>query len=207
MSKIAVVYWSGTGNTETMANAVVEGAKSSGNEVDLFFSDDFNSSMVDDYSSIAFGCPAMGDEVLEESSFEPMFESLESNLNDKKIAIFGSYEWNNGEWMVDWEKRVLNDNAILTYKPLAVYDTPTDKVDPLRVLAFVFVFCPLTGNPSRVNLLQLSILRGAAKAPFFIFWEGWIRPIRGRFLFKMKTFHSTRKMSLLFSDKIGRAHV
>ena len=55
MSKIAVVYWSGTGNTETMANAVVEGAKSSGNEVDLFFSDDFNSSMVDDYSSIAFG--------------------------------------------------------------------------------------------------------------------------------------------------------
>ena len=76
---------------------------------------------------IAFGCPAMGDEVLEESSFEPMFESLESNLNDKKIAIFGSYEWNNGEWMVDWEKRVLNDNAILTYKPLAVYDTPTDE--------------------------------------------------------------------------------
>ena len=127
MSKIAVVYWSGTGNTETMANAVVEGAKSSGNEVDLFFSDDFNSSMVDDYSSIAFGCPAMGDEVLEESSFEPMFESLESNLNDKKIAIFGSYEWNNGEWMVDWEKRVLNDNAILTYKPLAVYNTPTDE--------------------------------------------------------------------------------
>ena len=119
-----VVYWSATGNTEAMANAVGEGIGADAKVVPV---SEVSVADVKGEDKLALGCPAMGDEVLEESSFEPMFESLESNLNDKKIAIFGSYEWNNGEWMVDWEKRVLNDNAILTYKPLAVYDTPTDE--------------------------------------------------------------------------------
>ena len=125
MSKLAVVYWTGTGNTETMANAVVEGAKEAGAEkVDLIFSDDFTVEKLDDYDAIAFGCPAMGNEELEESSFEPMFASVEGNLGGKNIGIFGSYEWKDGQWMRDWEERVKNTAGNLVYPALPAYDNP-----------------------------------------------------------------------------------
>lgn len=126
MSKVAVVYWSGSGNTEIMAEEICRCAKDNGADCELFFSDDFNKDMVNDYEKIAFGCPAMGNEELEESSFEPMFASLENNLTGKKIAIFGSYEWNDGQWMRDWEQRVIDDNAVLIYPPLAAYDKPDE---------------------------------------------------------------------------------
>ena len=93
MSKVAVVFWSGTGNTEQMAEAVAEGAKSAGAEVTLANVNDFDSSSVADFDGIAFGCPAMGAEVLEDSEFEPVFNECESALNGKSIALFGSYGW------------------------------------------------------------------------------------------------------------------
>lgn len=127
MSKVAVVYWSGTGNTEEMAKAVVDGAKGKGSQVDLIFSDDFTADKVADYTAIAFGCPAMGNEELEESSFEPMFASVENLLGGKKVAIFGSYEWNDGEWMRLWEKRVEDDMITLAYPPLIAYDKPDEE--------------------------------------------------------------------------------
>ena len=96
MSKVAVVYWSGTGNTALMAQAVAEGAKAKGAECDFLTSAEFTADMVDNYYAIAFGCPAMGAEVLEESEFEPMFAECEPALNGKKIAIFGSYGWGSG---------------------------------------------------------------------------------------------------------------
>ena len=99
MSKIAVVYWSGTGNTETMASAVVDGAKAAGADVELFTASEFGPDKMDSYDRIAFGCPAMGSEQLEESEFEPMFSRCEPKLAGKKIALFGSYAWAEGEWM------------------------------------------------------------------------------------------------------------
>lgn len=135
MKKIAVVYWTGTGNTEAMANAIVEGAKDAGGEVSLIFSDDFTANDLDTYDAIAFGCPAMGDEVLEEDSFDPMFTACEPLLKDRKIAIFGSYEWNNGEWMDDWKVRVDAAGAVLVYDPLPAYDYPSDEdLDKCREL-------------------------------------------------------------------------
>lgn len=135
MKKVAVVYWSGTGNTEKMAQAIVDGAKEAGVDVSLIFSDDFTAADMDDYSAIAFGCPAMGDEVLEEDSFEPMFAACEEKLNGRDIAIFGSYEWNNGEWMVDWEERVKNAGANLIYPALPAYDDPDqDALDKCKDL-------------------------------------------------------------------------
>ena len=113
MSKVAVVYWSGTGNTETMANAVAEGAKGAGAEVDVLVANDFNSGKVAEYDGIAFGCPAMGAENLEESEFEPMFTEVEGSLSGKKIALFGSYGWGSGEWMADWEERSKAAGAVL----------------------------------------------------------------------------------------------
>ena len=89
MSKVAVVFWSATGNTEAMANAVAEGAKAKGAEVSVFGSGDFSADKVSEFDAIAFGCPAMGAEVLEETEFEPMFASVETSLGGKKIGIFG----------------------------------------------------------------------------------------------------------------------
>ncbi len=104
MSKVAVVYWSGTGNTEAMAKFVAEGAKAKGAEVDVMTSAEFNQTMVANYDAIAFGCPSMGAEVLEETEFQPMWDNVKDSLADKKVLLFGSYGWGDGEWMRNWEE-------------------------------------------------------------------------------------------------------
>ncbi|MGN0392386.1 MAG: flavodoxin domain-containing protein, partial [Bariatricus sp.] len=96
MSKIAVVFWSGTGNTEQMAYAVMEGIKEKAAEAALFAASEFGASMVKQYDAIAFGCPAMGAEVLEETEFQPMWDACEGALGGKKVALFGSYGWGDG---------------------------------------------------------------------------------------------------------------
>ena len=126
MSKIAVVYWSGTGNTEAMANAVLEGVKEAGAEGELLNCGEFDAAKVADYDAIAFGCPAMGDEVLEEDEFEPMFDDCKDALKDKKIALFGSYGWGDGEWMREWEKRVTDAGAKLANESVIVNDSPDE---------------------------------------------------------------------------------
>lgn len=103
MRKVAVVYWSGTGNTEAMAVKVAEGAKAAGAEVVILTSADFTSEMINQFDGIAFGCPSMGAEQLEESEFEPMFNECKSKLGGKRIGLFGSYGWGDGEWMRTWE--------------------------------------------------------------------------------------------------------
>ena len=126
MKKIAVVYWSGTGNTEMMAGAVAEGAKAAGAEVEVMTSAGFEAGQVKEYDSIAFGCPSMGDEVLEETEFEPMFTQCEAALSGKNIALFGSYGWGDGEWMRQWEERCEEDNAILVCESVICNETPDD---------------------------------------------------------------------------------
>ena len=106
MSKVAVVYWSGTGNTEAMANFVAEGAKAKGADVHMFLANEFTADMVANYDGLAFGCPSMGSEVLEEMDFQPMWDSVVSELASKKLVLFGSYGWGDGEWMRNWEEEV-----------------------------------------------------------------------------------------------------
>ena len=103
MTKTAIVYWSGTGNTAAMAHFVAEGAKSAGADVFVFTADEFSADKINAFDSVAFGCPSMGCEQLEESEFEPMFDSCKSSLKGKNIALFGSYGWGDGEWMRTWE--------------------------------------------------------------------------------------------------------
>ena len=93
MGKVAVVYWSGTGNTEEMAKAVLEGAKKGGAEAELFTVGDFSADKMADYNGFLFGCPAMGDEVLEEDEFEPFFTEAEKKLSGVPVGLFGSYGW------------------------------------------------------------------------------------------------------------------
>ena len=126
MSKVAVVYWSSTGNTESMANAVADGAKEAGAEVTVFETADFEATKVDEFDAIAFGCPAMGDEVLEEDEFEPMFSSCEEKISGKKIALFGSYGWGDGEWMRNWEESCKEAGAVLATESVICNDMPDD---------------------------------------------------------------------------------
>ncbi|USP69890.1 flavodoxin [Ruminococcus sp. FMB-CY1] len=127
MSKIAVVFWSGTGNTEAMADAVAEGAKGAGAEVSVFNVTDFSADKVDGFDAIAFGCPAMGAETLEDSEFEPVFNECEPKLNGKKIALFGSYGWGDGEWMRTWEETCNSAGAVLTAESVICNDAPDDE--------------------------------------------------------------------------------
>lgn len=127
MSKIAVVYWSGTGNTEEMATAVMEGAKEKGADATMLTAAEFDELMLDSFDAIAFGCPSMGSEQLEESEFEPMFVSCEPKLKGKKIALFGSYGWGDGEWMHNWEDTCKSDGAVLACDSVICNDTPDDE--------------------------------------------------------------------------------
>ena len=111
--KIAVVYWSGTGNTEAMAAAVKNGAAKKGAIADLIQCSNFNPSDIQSYDAIAFGCPAMGAEELEDSEFLPMFSACQASLSGKPIALFGSYGWGDGEWMRNWEDLCISCGAKL----------------------------------------------------------------------------------------------
>ena len=126
MSKVAVVYWSGTGNTEAMAMAVAEGAKGKGAEVSVITAAEFSPEQVGEYSAIAFGCPSMGAEQLEESEFEPMFTACEGRLSGKNIALFGSYGWGDGEWMRSWESRCSDGGANLACDSVICNEAPDD---------------------------------------------------------------------------------
>lgn len=140
MSKIAVVYWSGTGNTEAMAKAVEEGAKEGGAQAILLTAAEFDASMIDSFDAIAFGCPSMGSEQLEETEFEPMFSACESKLNGKKIALFGSYGWGDGEWMRDWEATCLSDGAVLACDSVICNDAPdSDAITACKALGAALV--------------------------------------------------------------------
>jgi flavodoxin short chain len=119
--KTAVIYWSVTGNTEQMAAAVAEGAGA-----DLFAVSAWNGTL-EDYDRLAFGCPAMGAEVLEEEEFEPFFSAIEDQLSGKTVALFGSYGWGDGEWMRNWEERVKAAGAVLVQdEGLIVNETPSE---------------------------------------------------------------------------------
>ena len=126
MSKIAVVFWSGTGNTEAMAKAVEEGAKGKGAEVVEYGASAFSAGEVSKYDAIAFGCPAMGAEVLEEGEFQPMWDEVKGSLKGKKIALFGSYGWGGGEWMQNWERDCRSSGIQLACDSVICNEAPDD---------------------------------------------------------------------------------
>lgn len=127
MKKTAVVYWSSTGNTEAMAQAVLEGMKEAGAEAVLLTPDAVDAGALAGMDAIAFGCPAMGSEVLEECEFEPMFSGCKNRLGGKSVGLFGSYGWGDGQWMRDWVQRTNDANAVIyTDEGLILNETPDD---------------------------------------------------------------------------------
>ena len=126
MKKTAVIYWSGTGNTEAMAEAVAEGMRAEGAEVTVLTPDQVRPDELGAYEAIAFGCPAMGIEVLEESEFQPMFDDCKAKLSGKQAALFGSYGWGDGEWMREWEKDCESAGIHLVCESVICCEAPDD---------------------------------------------------------------------------------
>lgn len=113
MNKIKVIYWSQSGNTEAMAHAVAAGITEAGGEAEVLFVTQVSAEDIRDDSAFALGCPAMGAEVLEESDMEPFVCDIEGICKGKKVALFGSYGWGDGQWMRDWEERMMMAGAVV----------------------------------------------------------------------------------------------
>ena len=126
MSKVAVVYWSDTGNTEAMADLVAQGVRAKGGTADIITAANFGADKLDAYDAFAFGCPAMGDEELEDMEFLPMYDEVEPLLTGRKVALFGSYDWNDGEWMELWEQRA-EDAGLDVVDSVIAKDYPDDE--------------------------------------------------------------------------------
>ena len=127
MSKVCVVYWSGTGNTEAMANLVAEGAKAAGAETDIFTAGEFSADQASAYDALAFGCPSMGSEELEDTEFAPMFQGVLGSLAGKNVGLFGSYGWGDGEWMRTWQQDVRDAGIDLVSDGVIANEAPDDE--------------------------------------------------------------------------------
>ena len=119
-----IVYYSASGNTEKMANLIAEGIANGGKTAEVINVSNANANIFDNEEIVILGCPAMGDEVLEENEFEPFVEEISSKISGKKVALFGSYGWGDGQWMRDWQERMeslgctlIDDGLIIQYEP------------------------------------------------------------------------------------------
>ena len=127
MEKIYVIYWSMSGNTQAMAEAIAKGINDSGKEAVVQYVSEASVSELQDAKVFALGCPAMGAEVLEEGEMEPFVSEVEGIAAGKKIALFGSYGWGDGQWMRDWEERMSGCGAaIINGSGLICHETPDD---------------------------------------------------------------------------------
>jgi len=125
MSKVLITYWSGTGNTEKMAQLITEGAKAKGADVDCKAISQVDVDTALGYDILAIGSPSMGAEVLEEGEIEPFVEAIEGKLSGRKLGIFGSYGWGDGEWMRNWTERMQQAGAnLLDGEGFMVHETP-----------------------------------------------------------------------------------
>lgn len=124
MANVLIVYWSGTGNTEKMAELIAEGATSAGAAVTKKTVSEASPSEVQEYDVVVMGSPSMGAEVLEESEMEPFVEEVQGSLSGRKVGLFGSYDWGDGEWMRNWQERMQGNGAQLIADGLIVNLTP-----------------------------------------------------------------------------------
>lgn len=124
MANINIIYWSGTGNTEKMANLIGKGVTESGHLAKLINVSEASEADVNTADILVLGSPAMGDEVIEESEMEPFVESIIDKIKGKKVALFGSYGWGDGQWMRSWQERIEDAGASLIDDGLIVNEAP-----------------------------------------------------------------------------------
>ncbi|AOR22814.1 flavodoxin [Clostridium taeniosporum] len=124
-----IIYWSGTGNTESMANLIAKGIEESGAKTELINISSANVDSLKDENIVVLGCPSMGDEELEGGEFLPFIESVQEDLKNKKVALFGSYGWGDGQWMRSWEEEMTSSGINVALEPLTVNYAPEGEAE------------------------------------------------------------------------------
>lgn len=131
--KVAVIYWSATGNTQAMAEAISEGVNEKGGQAELFYVSDFEGD-ISEYDMVALGCPAMGAEELEEYEFRPFFDTEKEKLKETNVVLFGSYDWGNGEWMDSWKEECIENGINVTKTYIANNSPEQEQIEELKQL-------------------------------------------------------------------------
>lgn len=121
-----IIYWSGTGNTEKMGKLILKGIVESGKSAEIISVSDVNIDEAVEEKMLVLGCSAMGDEVLEEGEFEPFIDEISTRVSGKKVALFGSYGWGDGQWMRDFEERMIGYGCSVISEPLIIQNEPDD---------------------------------------------------------------------------------
>ncbi|MBZ9690463.1 MULTISPECIES: flavodoxin [Clostridium] len=119
-----IIYWSGTGNTEAMANLIAKGIEESEVKIELINISNANVDSLKDENIVVLGCPSMGDEELEGGEFLPLLENVQDDLKNKKVILFGSYGWGDGQWMRSWEEEMTASGVNVALEPLIVNYAP-----------------------------------------------------------------------------------
>lgn len=127
-----IVYWTGSGNTEKMAELIAEGIKQGGKEAEVINVSSATEDIFDNEEVVILGCPAMGDEVLEECEFEPFVESISNKVSNKKAVLFGSYGWGDGQWMRDFEDRMIGYGVQVPLECLTVNGEVEDEASVIE---------------------------------------------------------------------------
>lgn len=159
MSKVSVVYWSQSGNTQAMAEAVAAGITEAGKEAEVVYVSDVNVADLTAEKAFALGCPAMGAEVLEEGEFEPFMESIDGSISGKTIALFGSYGWGDGQWMREWAERVTGEGAtVVNGEGLICQETPDDAmIEECKISARRWLQTPENFKTKRFSIISCLI--------------------------------------------------
>ena len=131
--KVAVIYWSATGNTKIMAEAIAEGVNEKGGNAEIFYVSDFEGN-IEDYDLVALGCPAMGAEELEEYEFRPFFDAEKEKLKETNVVLFGSYDWGTGEWMESWKEECIENGINVTKTYIANNTSEQEQIEELKHL-------------------------------------------------------------------------
>lgn len=127
-----IVYYSSTGNTKRMAELIAEGIEAAGKNAELLDVESITADDIVNEEIIILGCPASGAEVLEEEYMEPLVKSLNGKIDGKKVALFGTWGWGNGEWMTEWEERMKSYGANLISEGFTYQESPEDAADECR---------------------------------------------------------------------------
>lgn len=127
MKKVSIIYWSNGGNVEVLANTIAESAKMHGAVVTIKHVQDATIEDVTTADAVAFGSPSMDNNRIEQHEMEPFIKEFKLlPNNNKKVVLFGSYGWDDGQFMKDWVVR-MKDYQFDVIANIAVKESPSDE--------------------------------------------------------------------------------
>ncbi|QIK69864.1 flavodoxin [Erysipelothrix sp. HDW6C] len=130
--KPTIIYWTGSGNTQIIADAIQESVEALGYECPSNYVSDVQASDVADADLFFLGCPAMSGEDVEEYEFRPFLDDLKPLITGKKVVLFGSYDWGDGEWMINWNQEMVDANITVAEKIQVQWEPTEEQIETIK---------------------------------------------------------------------------